>query len=266
MKRASKIIVFLVIIALLLVPLAACQGAKGPQGDPGPTGEQGPPGDVGPRGPQGQPGPTGPAGPAGTVAGLQGPAGPAGPAGSPGIPGEPGPQISATWANIGYGIEIQGAGTGVGDGVFYMGDVGEFTINDVTVWDYGIDGPPEGPCWVRIKGSGFNPGEVVVLTICENDTVLDLYIYVYTTETDHSAALTDIADYVVANDCGAFEVFTYMPDIWPELVGEPTAVVVHTSVKAYVNNLLQASWPLEVWTFDAFDWQLYRYLLDLLLG
>ncbi len=250
MKRASKIIVFLLVIALIVVPLAACQGPQGPQGEPGATGAQGPQGERGPRGPQGQPGPAGPAGPAGEEPGPAGLVGPAGPQGPQGIAGQPGPQISTTWANIAYQVG------------YYMGEVGEFTINDVVVRNYDYEFTfPTGPCWVRIKGSGFNPGDVVVLTICENDTVLDLYSYDYLY--DHSGELTNIPDYIVANDCGAFEVFTFMPNIWPQVSAGESDIVAHTSLKAYVGGVLQASWPLEVWKNNYFRYSLYYFLLNI---
>ncbi len=255
MKRASKIIVFLLIIALIVVPLAACQGLQGPQGDPGPTGPQGPQGDMGPRGPQGQPGPAGPAGPAGTEPGPQGPVGPAGATGPQGIAGASGPQISTTWANIVVADEPPYLPYTMED------EIGELTINDVTVRDYDFQTIfPVQACWVRVKGSGFNPGEVVVLTICENDTVLDLYVYSYIL--DHSEALTNIPNYITANDCGAFEVFTYIPNLWPEVVSGSIAVV-HTSMKAYVDGLKQASWPLEVWYGKVFNYALYYHLLNI---
>jgi hypothetical protein len=78
MKKAGKIVAFLVVIALILVPLTACQGQQGPQGPPGPTGPQG---EEGERGPTGPPGETGPAGPQGETGppGEQGEPGPAGP-------------------------------------------------------------------------------------------------------------------------------------------------------------------------------------------
>jgi hypothetical protein len=250
MKRASKIILFLVIIALLLVPLAACNLPQGEKGDPGPQGAQGPPGPEGPMGPPGRPGdpdPEGPAGPAGPQ-GEPGPVGVVGASGPQGAPGVEGPQIVATW------VDVEPTKS------FTLYASGPFAVTDTTVWDYGIE-PPAWACWVRIKGSGFEPGATVVLTICEDDTVLDLYIYDYELDT---GVLTDTADYVVANDCGAFEVFTYMPNIWPELVGEPTALVVHTSVKAYVSNVLMASWALEVWYEESFDWDSYDYLMTIL--
>ena len=259
MKRASKLIVFLVMIALILVPLAAC-GPQGEKGDPGPAGAQGPIGATGPAGPPGrasvEPGPMGPMGPAGPA----GPQGEAGPAGAQGAPGEQGPQIAATWAKIWW--DIQG-------GVYAIrNSIGPFDIVDVTVYDYDLSDPfgqhPQWACWVRIKGSGFNPGEVVVLTICEDDTVLDLYIMDY----EYSQGeLTDIADSITADACGAFEVFTYMPNIWPGLVtgGGGSVAVVHTSVKAYVNGAMRASWPLDVWNdeVDAFNWDFYSWLLDI---
>jgi hypothetical protein len=258
MKRASKIIVFLVIIALLLVPLAAC-GPRGSKGAPGPQGPVGPQGETGPAGPPGRAGEAGPQGPAGPV-GPVGPEGPAGVAGVQGAPGEQGPQITAGWVDVAWNSELE---------LYYIEfRIGYFDIVDVTVYDYNLSDPagchPQEACWVRIKGSGFEPGEVVVLTICENDYVLDLYTcpYVY----DNGTELIDIeGDTATADDCGAFEVFTYMPNIWPELVtdGEGFAVVVHTSVKAYVGEVMRASWPLDVWNdaIDAFSWAFYDHLL-----
>lgn len=78
MKKAGKIIAFLIIISLLVVPLAACAGE---QGATGPQGAQGPPGEKGERGPIGQPGKPGPTGPAGDE----------GPEGEKGDTGEAGP-------------------------------------------------------------------------------------------------------------------------------------------------------------------------------
>jgi hypothetical protein len=268
MKRASKLIVFLVMIALILVPLVAC-GPQGTKGDTGPTGPVGPQGETGPAGPPGrtgEPGPMGPAGEGTEAQGPTGPAGPAGPAGAQGEPGEQGPQIAATWADIFWDVMSE---------VYNInGVIGPFDIVDITVYDYDLSDPfgchPQEACWVRIKGSGFEPGEVVVLTICENDTVLDLYVYdyesyeaCYALPGSASCVLTDITDFITADDCGAFEVFSYMPNIWPGLVGEGTTVVVHTSVKAYVNGVMRASWPLDVWNdeVEAFSWDFYDWLL-----
>jgi len=77
MRILGKIFIALTVLALLLVPLAACEGTDG---FPGPEGPAGP---AGPEGPEGPAGPAGPEGPAG-------PAGPPGPEGAPGTPGPPG--------------------------------------------------------------------------------------------------------------------------------------------------------------------------------
>ena len=79
MKKAGKIIAFLIIISLLVVPLAACAGGQGATGPQGPTG---PAGAKGERGPIGQPGTTGPTGPVGDT----------GPTGETGATGEQGEQ------------------------------------------------------------------------------------------------------------------------------------------------------------------------------
>jgi len=65
MKKAGKIIAFLIIIALIVVPLAACAGPPGPSGAPGPMGPQGPAGAPGKQGPPGSEGAAGAAGPRG---------------------------------------------------------------------------------------------------------------------------------------------------------------------------------------------------------
>lgn len=75
MKKAGKLIAFLIIIALIVVPLAACTGPAGPSGSPGPMGPQG---IKGPPGAQGPPG-------------SDGAAGAMGPRGFPGEDGELGP-------------------------------------------------------------------------------------------------------------------------------------------------------------------------------
>ena len=75
MKKAGKIVAFLIIIALIVVPLAACQGPPGATGAGGPQGPQGPAGPEGPAGPPGPEGDTGPDGPQG-IQGEQGDLGP----------------------------------------------------------------------------------------------------------------------------------------------------------------------------------------------
>jgi len=77
MKKAGKLIAFLIIIALIVVPLAACAGPAGPAGTPGPMGPQGlkgvpgaqgPPGSEGEQGLRGIPGEDGEDGDLGPVA------------------------------------------------------------------------------------------------------------------------------------------------------------------------------------------------------
>lgn len=196
----------LLIILLLLVPLVAsmCAGPMGPAGAQGPTGPQGPAGAQGPTGAQG------PQGPAGGPAGPQGPAGGQGPAGAQGPPGPPGPtqQIVVT-----YDLEQ-----------FPMHHT--FTVVDVYVYQM-----------VRIKGAGFTPGDQVTLTICENNVVLDLQ------ELDYLAwKLFDIKDVAIANACGAFEVYTIIPHVYPSYWPPQ-----HVTVRAWVSGNVQCVWPLNIW-------------------
>ncbi len=83
MKKAGKIIAFLIVIALIVVPLAACAGPPGASGSPGPMGAQGP---AGPPGAQGPPG----------SEGIQGPVGPRGFPGEDGEDGDLGPVAQLT--------------------------------------------------------------------------------------------------------------------------------------------------------------------------
>jgi len=180
MKKAGKIIAFLIIIALIVVPLTACPGQQGSQGPAGPAGPQGEKGERGPMGPPGTDGARGPVGPAG-------PEGPEGPAGEDGAAGAGGPQIVV--------VEPSYAGYAI---VGYAHSV-----------------------WVL--GSGFEPGDSVHLTICEDDTILEEDLEV--------------------NDCGAFF----------EPVTLPTLSLPVVSLKAYVDDgdghfdsgdELWASWPI----------------------
>jgi len=152
---------------------------------------------AGPAGPQGPEGPVGPAGPAGP----QGPAGPAGPAGPQGPQGDPGPtrQIVVTW-----------------DPQDYWG------------WSYFavVEAMPGQS--IRIKGACFDPGDIVIITICKDNLIL--------------------VEEVIANDCGAFEVYAVVPRI-------PLGPV---SVRAWIDvdgdgifekGELQACWPLDIVEF-----------------
>jgi hypothetical protein len=88
--------------------------------------------------------------------------------------------------------------------------------------------PKEAPFWscfatteikvdwkFRVLGSGFIPEQEVVLTICAKN---------------QEFARTK------TNPCGAFEVYAVLP-------GVPSGVV---SIKAWVNNELKASWPVNI--------------------
>jgi hypothetical protein len=89
-----------------------------------------------------------------------------------------------------------------------------------------VEAQPSMP--VRIKGAGFLPGEVVVLTVCEQNTVLAV---------------------VTANSCGAFQTYGILPS--------DLAVGSVISVNAWVdlndngiletaNGEFQACWPLDI--------------------
>jgi len=219
MKKISIIIAFLIVISLLLVPLAACQGpqgTKGPEGPEGPMGlkgEDGPPGppgrdtgDPGPQGPQGDPGPQGPVGPQGEKGdrGLRGLAGPMG------VPGPAGPNATIVVAYYNPG----GSDTVISEFTGYM----SFPI--------------------IVYGSNFVPGDSVHVTICQSDLVL-------------------IED-VVVNACGAFVTASITLWEEPDTIGVVVPGGMH-SVKAWVDDPLGADpdnwdagdvrwacWPLEV--------------------
>jgi hypothetical protein len=137
MKKAGKIIAFLIIIALIVVPLTltACPGPQGPQGPSGPAGPQGPKGDRGPMGPKGEAGQRGPVGPAGPE-GPEGPAGPAGPAGSAAE------IVVSTYEGPSYAITSVGFSN-----------------------------------WVYISGSCFEPGDDITITVCDEQYVVTLYYW-----------------------------------------------------------------------------------------
>lgn len=89
--------------------------------------------------------------------------------------------------------------------------------------------------WIRIKGSGFEPGQLLQLTICEDNLILDLYT------TGHSIISEG---YVTVNDHGAFEVLTIV---------HPAASYGPASIKAWRYSVvadifydLQATWPLDI--------------------
>jgi hypothetical protein len=136
MKKAGKIIAFLIIIALIVVPLTACPGPQGPAGPAGPAGPEGAKGERGPMGPPGDPGIRGLRG----ETGARGPAGPAGPPGTSGSTAE----IVVTWD----------------DNFFWWG----YGYNAICGVDY-----TNGNGYLSILGSGFPEGKLVYITYCDND-------------------------------------------------------------------------------------------------
>jgi hypothetical protein len=147
-------------------------------------------------GPQGEQGPEGPEGPEGPAGGPAGPEGPAGPAGSV-------RQIVVTWNPY--------------DQYIYFGPLAFLTAVDVYPGQY-----------IRIKGAGFDPGDIVRITICQNNTLL--------VEAE-------------ANDCGAFEVFAVLPGA-PPLTYGPVSLKAWVDVDGdgifYEDGELQACWPLDI--------------------
>ena len=218
MNIISRFLIILTIVALICVPLFGCTGSAGPEGPAGPAGPQGAAGQQGPQGPAGAAGagpagavgPAGPAGPQGAAGqqGPQGPAGavgPAGPAGAAGAAGPAGPprQITVSWDPF-FIYPLQGN--------FQFGPMGFLTT--IKVYPYQA---------IVIKGSGFEPEQEVLLTICENDFILAT---------------------AKANECGAFEISTGVPNLWSTSSG---MTQIHVSIKAWVGGQIEATWPLNIW-------------------
>ena len=133
MKRAGKIIAFLIIVALIVVPLTACPGPIGPAGPAGPQGAQG---DKGERGPMGPPGEDG--------MGVRGPEGPAGPPGPPGSDAD---------------IPLDAQIVVCYDDWYYSFGYGYHAITGVEI----------GYTNVVVMGSCFPPNEYVVVTFCDEN-------------------------------------------------------------------------------------------------
>lgn len=217
MKKAGKIIAFLIIIALIVVPLTACPGPQGPQGPQGPAGPQGEKGERGPMGPPGDPGARGPAGP-------EGPQGPPGPAGTGGGGAEIEINSLPWWSynEYGYGYAV-------------------CTVPLSFYWDSG-DAEYYAYAGLTISGSCFEPGDHVEITVCENNTT----VWVAPLYWDYDSGYwdwdsEDFDTYIRANDCGAFygifHINTYY-GYWDDCVNEPV------SVRAWVNDELMANCPL----------------------
>ncbi len=207
MRLAGRTIIALAVLALILVPLAACQGPQGPTGPTGPTGAQGPQGDQGPMGPPasgvGQPGPTGPEGPVGPQ-GEPGPAGPEGPAGPTGPAGPMGP------------IGPQGEVGPIAQLVVCLADINLPAINETYIfYDDDIVELAED---LVIMGAGFEPGEEVVITICDLDCVWEE---------------------AIADACGAFSVGLDLSELNADqmvyLYNNYVSLLKPVAVKAWVN-------------------------------
>lgn len=84
--------------------------------------------------------------------------------------------------------------------------------------------------YIRIKGACFEPGEDVIISICQNDIVL--------TE-------------ATANICGAFEVFAFLPGVPPMSYG-PVSVKAWCDMDGDGDYELQACWPLDIVQEDYF--------------
>jgi len=240
MKKAGKIIAFLIIIALIVVPLTACPG---PQGDQGPSGPSGPSGEKGERGPMGPPGETGARG----MVGPEGPEGPAGPAGESGTSG--GAQIvvlSSINAEVPVPLYLMQDGDG-SYGYWYFGYDYYYGYGYATC-DFNVG---DGYAWFDIAGSGFEPGEDIVITVCDDYYVITLYDY------EDSEYKTEIT----ANDCGAFYAEFMVDDdygYWYDILDDDAPI----SVRAWTNYHLDevdeylykvddgdvaASWPGWFW-------------------
>lgn len=139
MQKVVKLIVFLLIISLILVPLAACQGDRGPQGPQGPAGPAGP---AGPQGPAGPPGRTGGA------QGPQGEQGPAGPVGPQGPHGERGPRGPA-----GGTLILSGGGVPLDMAINSLEVSGDIFLGDDCGDTLTVDAYADFLCDTRIRGA-----------------------------------------------------------------------------------------------------------------
>jgi hypothetical protein len=188
MKKAGKIIAFLIIVALIVVPLTACPGPQGPAGPAGPAGPQGEKGERGPIGPPGDPG----------ARGMRGPEGPQGEQGEPGedadVPLDA--QIvvcNPTWESPFHGY-----------------------------WPVCAVGYYEpSTAYVAITGSCFPPNKLVTITYCDENIFWEEKL---------------------ANECGAFTIWTYVPyELFLDWDGDTI------SVRAWVDDVLYANWPLYIY-------------------
>jgi hypothetical protein len=222
MRKIGKIIAFLIVIALIVVPLTACPGGQGSTGPMGPAGPQGEKGERGPRGAPGDPGPRGPRGP-------EGPEGPEGEQGEQGPQGPPS-QITIGWMNImgGYcepGPEITTACERI-----------PFSSGGEDVWPY-----PYPACCCEVGTSGedcvcVNPGEVVSL----GD-----YICTYCYDLAEPYYVCEWVDYPYAST--PYTVWYAWPDMWVAVLGEnfPEGETVYLTICGYDYSYEWFSIPVE---------------------
>jgi len=263
MKMLAKIFILLTLVTLVLVPVMGCdwsgQSAAGGEGAQGPQGEQGP---QGPPGPPGEEGPTGARGPKGDQ-GDDGPTGPAGATrqivvgeelvvvtdvnvitGTSAVTGTTGTVVTDVTPIEDSDVWVSATSGGATDkNITAVTDVGEtegtsavtgttgavvtnVTFDTTTVFNT-IWAAEVGQS-VVIKGACFDYGDIVYITICEDN----LYW-----------------DEAEANACGAF---TTASICLPEGVSTGTTVSVRAWLDAgfdegyLVSGTLQACWPLEI--------------------
>jgi len=187
MKRAGKIIAFLIIVALIVVPLTACPG---PQGDPGPRGPAGGQGEKGERGPQGPPGEAGIRGMVGPE-GPEGPAGPAGPAGAEGAGSAAEIVIMDDIAFYDYYYNWRSFG---------------YATSEIQFDRYG---------WFDVFGSGFPANEMITITVCDD------YFVIFEVETNDCGAFYYYDACIVwSEDANEDDYYGY----WEPWLGETVSV------------------------------------------
>jgi hypothetical protein len=155
--------------------------------------------------------------------GIAGPAGATGPAGPPGPEGPEGPEGPAGPQGIpGPTRQI----------------VVTWDPEDLYPWHNFAVVEAEPRQSIRIKGSGFNYRDIITLSICEEDIVL--------------------VEEVLANRCGAFEVYTTLPrssDIGYGPVSVRAWLTADIEDDKVVKGVLQATWPLDIVEELVYPWE-----------
>jgi hypothetical protein len=95
---------------------------------------------------------------------------------------------------------------------------------------------------IRIKGACFDPGDIVIITICKHNLVL--------------------VEEVIANDCGAFEVYAIVPRIPLGPVSVRAWIDVDGDGILFEKGELQACWPLDIVEFVEPPWTIVRQQLS----